>query len=181
MADVTTTAEVIQVQVKDGLENRRSFNIDNPASNITTFSQVAAAFKPAIDGGWWINDSSGSAFNEVIGVTLTTTQKIKLENSGVEITLTPPSLTFSGQIQSNGSVQSDVVVTGSTITQVGFINNTPSDGSLILNFLATFSGDTVTLKITNPTNYAISSPNASGKIAIFTTDGTAYVPVTVTA
>ena len=168
----TTTNQVIQVQVADTNKKARTFNIDNPKESITTFNQVKAAFKPAIDGGWWVS-SDGLPISEVTSVTLTTTQKVKFDNTGVEITVTPAYCAFSNV---NPSGEVDLTVTGSPV--VGGYFTDLDVGVAVITRMNVYKLSSSVLRV----EYAFQNvpTQASGSLHVVTEDGEAVIPVQLT-
>lgn len=171
MADTITQSSVVQITLVDAGGNKQSFNIDNPKDDIT-MSQIKTALAPAIASGFWYSKNS-EAFTAVNSATVTESKKIKLDNSDVEIEITPASITFPAG--TTFPADTTVSVTGATVIGAYVTDIDDSDaGSEVFNAYANYTANSVTL---NVPSHSSSIAGMKANLAIVTDARTVKIPI----
>lgn len=173
MANIITESTVIQVQLLDASGRAKSFNIDNPKSNID-LGIIKTAFKPALNAGWWLNDANGLLFSEVKGAVLTNTVKTTLSDN-TEISFTPARVVFGSQITTTAVVR-EVSVEGGTVENASVTWITSSLDSLLPK--VTFNSDSVSVSLASISgSVSLGSNNDIGTLHITVSGKTFDLPV----
>lgn len=166
MADVITQNNVVQVTMTDAGGNKQSFNIDNPKDNLT-LAQIRTALNAAISSGYWYSNKS-EPFTAVNSATITQTKKIKLDNSSVEITLTPATINTTNSTES-------ILVEGSAVRGAYFTDLPTGEEN---DYWATVSPDTSGYTVEIFTSNETRSEDTNLTLMIITIDRTISMPVT---
>lgn len=162
MAQTITEKNVIQITVQDTDNNKQSFNMENPKSELT-IAQVREIFEPLISTGKWYS-RQGNPINYIEQATLTKTKKITLDDGTEAITVTPASGKFGQTFTVTGSPIkgynfTDVNLTSVRLNEV-IINNelntiqatlisisqNPSSGKATLNIIT--AAGTISVNLT---------------------------------
>lgn len=146
MADTTNTT-VVQVTVTEEGGYSKTFNLDNPKTNLT-LNQIRNAFQPAITGGWLLGNND----KPIIAVERASyLEAIKTLILGEEIIITPSSLSIDPPNNIYGTNTGDITVTGGTIQSVSVVKTsgvgTPDYFDVSVSF--TDSVATVTVRSVN--------------------------------
>lgn len=121
MADVTTNTKTVLVRLTNAAGDGKSYTLDNPKSSIT-LAQVKTAFSTLINAELLLGND-GTPLTQVESATVTSTEKIKLGDSGIEISVTPNEFVFNAVQGNNGVQVSGSPVVGAYFTDMQFSGN----------------------------------------------------------
>ena len=168
-----TETKVAQVTLKSENDRSRNVNIDRPKDNLT-LNQIKAAFAPAINGGWLL-DNYGDTITSVAEAKYN--QVIKTQINGESVTISPSSLSVSTSIMSKLPATGTLTVTGGEPTSFNFSDWTkPSN---ITGASANYDNGTITVKV-----YVSGSASdfpVTGNLKVFFDSQSVTVPITVSA
>lgn len=169
MADIITNTKTVLVRLTSAAQDGRSITLDNPRENIT-LTQIKQAFKPMLDTRLLLGNK-GDNLDAVESATVTTTQKVKLGESEIEISVSPGSFTV--QIPA-GTYSLIFTVTGSTPIGAYFTNVNLGAAS-IETYNAIVVSQEVQVQYT--LDRTLSVETISGEFNIVTADGTVKIPL----
>lgn len=170
MADTITESNVVQIILMDAGGNKQSFNIDNPRAGIT-MAQIKTALATAISSGYWYS-RNGEIFISVVSATITESRKIKLDNSGVTIIITPPQVTLANTQSPSANVSIEGAnLIGAYVTQI-------VTSASNANIYASTNGQIITVTGSFPNS---DGAGTTATLNIVTDEGTVHAEITVTS
>lgn len=134
------TNSVVQIVVSDESGRNKTFNIDNPKSELT-LGQINNALMPAFSGRWWLGNT-GAVINKLVSANYSTSTKIQI--GGQIVSLTPATAEANNPgINYERAVVLTFNVDGGDIQSANFDPKNDQHVKGIVNF----TNNTVTLRI----------------------------------
>ena len=142
-----TRTSVVAIQLLDSAGNKRTYNIDNPKTNLT-LGEIKMALEPLMAKGFWLSDT----YNPYISVAQASiNEAIKTQLEGGSAIITPSTITstITGTIQTITVTVSNAIVSLATITDLSSSNEQVTDIESVIDFgmpkiSSTTEGSTVT-------------------------------------
>lgn len=166
MADIITNAKTVLVRLTSAAQDGRSITLDNPRENIT-LAQIKQGFQSLLDMRLLLGNK-GDNLDAIESATVTTTQKIKLGDSDIEISVTPNEIVLSNATETSETA----VVEGSNVIGA-YVTNIVSTAQNITMY-ATVSGQNVTVLARFPQG---GSSGTTATLNIVTEARTVSIPI----
>lgn len=176
MATTVKEVSTVDVLLVDEGNYDYTFKLDNPVENLS-LSKIRETLNPYLNTK--ILSNRGYPFIRVAGATLATSRKVVLEDYGVNIYVTPESLSLTQTYDGTVEDQNVFTVTNDTV-KGAFLMNGKGDKANIRVSLD-YDSSTVSILVSKDEIWAESEKSVSYDVCIVTTLGAQIVaPVTVT-
>ena len=143
-----TRTSVVAIQIMDSAGNKRTYNIDNPKTNLT-LGEIKMALEPLMAKGFWLSDTY-NPYMSVAQASINEAIKTQLEGGSAVITPSTISETITVTV-------SNAIVSLATITNLSSTNETVTDIESVIDFgmpkiSSTTEGSTITFTAKTTTN-----------------------------
>jgi len=174
-----TRTSVVAIQILDSAGNKRTYNIDNPKTNLT-LGEIKMALEPLMAKGFWLSDTY-NPYMSVAQASINEAIKTQLEGGSAVITPSTITSTITGTIQTITVTVSNAIVSLATITDLSSTNESVTDVESVIDFgmpkiSSTAEGSTVTFTAKTTTS-TLNGHKVYGKLNLVMYGEIVQVPI----